>query len=94
MYHMYTTIAPVFPDKIFFQVETDLINYNEGSCVPNWLKARPHLQIITATATSVVDFLQQTLQSTRFSATQLRSGILVVKNGEICMESRYNSKFY
>ena len=40
------------------------------------LKARPHLQQITATATSVADFLQPTLQSTRFSATQHRSGSL------------------
>ena len=41
MYPIYTTIAPFFPDKIFFQVETDLTNYNEGSCVPYWLTVKP-----------------------------------------------------
>ena len=43
MYQIYTTIAPVLPEKIFIQVETDLTNYNEGSCVPNWLIVKPRI---------------------------------------------------
>ena len=58
------------------------------------IKVRPHLQQITATATSVADF------TVFCNATLIRqfgnscSCIFVVKNGEICMESKYNSKFY